>query len=126
MHFAPNPGATCVDRLPRPRVVPRLAFKEVENMLSTRSRPLREQTVIYICQTAPPSDSDQSRVAHLRQDRHSIILRWPRSLRFAERLYELADFAAGLHPLTGEDVTTAVSSALRRTASDLMGYVEAV
>ena len=22
MHFAPNPGATCVDRLPRPRVVP--------------------------------------------------------------------------------------------------------
>jgi hypothetical protein len=44
-------------------------------VLSTRSRPLGEQTVIFIRQTASPSDSDQSRVAHLRQDRHSIILR---------------------------------------------------
>jgi hypothetical protein len=47
-------------------------------------------------------------------------------LRFAERLDELAHFAAGLHPLGGEDVTATVSGALSRTASNLMSQVEAV
>jgi hypothetical protein len=60
--------------------------------------------------------------------RASFLLPHRRSawLRFAERLDELADFAAGLHPSAGEDVTAEVSGALRRTASSLMGYVEAV
>jgi hypothetical protein len=60
--------------------------------------------------------------------RASFLLPHRRSawLRFAERLDELADFAAGLHPFVGADVTTAVSGALRQTASNLMGHVEAV
>jgi hypothetical protein len=46
--------------------------------------------------------------------------------RFAERLDELAGYAAGLRPPGGEDVVAAVSHALGRTASDLWGHVEAV
>jgi hypothetical protein len=47
-------------------------------------------------------------------------------IRFAERLDELAGYAAGLRPPQGEDVVTAVSRALGRTAADLRGHVEAV
>lgn len=60
--------------------------------------------------------------------RASFLLPHRRSawLRFAERLDELADFAAGLHPPAGEDVTAAVSSALRRSGTHLISHVEAV
>ena len=47
-------------------------------------------------------------------------------LRFAERLDELADYAAGLRPDGGADVLAAVSRALARTAADLVRHVEAV
>ena len=47
-------------------------------------------------------------------------------LRFAERLDELAGFAAGLNPPAREDVLSEVSRALGRTAADLMEHVEAV
>src|SRR4029453_4593077 len=60
--------------------------------------------------------------------RASFLLPHRRSawLRFAERLEELAHFATGLQPPGGEDVTATVSGALSRTASNLMGHVEAV
>jgi hypothetical protein len=60
--------------------------------------------------------------------RGSFLLPHRRSawFRFAERLDELAAFAAGLHPPAGEGVVAAVSGALGRTASDLMAHVEAV
>ena len=60
--------------------------------------------------------------------RASFLLPHRRSawLRFAERLDELAAFAARLHPPAGEDVMAAVSAALSGTASDLMARVEAV
>ena len=47
-------------------------------------------------------------------------------LRFAERLEELAAFAHGIQPATGEAVVTAVSGALARAASDLTAEVEPV
>jgi Ferritin-like len=60
--------------------------------------------------------------------RASFLLPHRRStwLRFAERLDELAAFAAGLHPPEGDDITAAVSGALRRTGSNLMIHVEAM
>ncbi len=60
--------------------------------------------------------------------RASFLLPHRRSawLRFAERLDELAAFAAGLHPPTGADVVAAVSAALSQTASGLQAHVEAV
>jgi hypothetical protein len=60
--------------------------------------------------------------------RASFLLPHRRSawLRFAERLDELAAFAAGLHPPAGADVVAVVSSALGQTASRLMAYVETV
>jgi Ferritin-like len=60
--------------------------------------------------------------------RASFLLPHRRSawLRFAERLDELAAFAAGLHPPAGTDAVVAVSAALSQTASNLMAYVEAV
>lgn len=59
--------------------------------------------------------------------RASFLLPHRRSawFRFAERLDELAAFAAGLHPPAGEEVV-AVSGVLGQTASDLTGHVEAV
>jgi hypothetical protein len=59
--------------------------------------------------------------------RASFLLPHRRSawFRFAERLDELAAFAAGLHPPAGEELV-AVSGALGQTASDLTGHVEAV
>src|SRR5215470_1940610 len=56
----------------------------------------------------------------------NFLLPYRRSawLRFAERLDELAAFAARLHPPAGEDVMAAVSAALSGTASDLMARVE--
>ena len=47
-------------------------------------------------------------------------------LRFAERLDELAAFAAGLQPPAGADVVATVFPALGQTASRLMAYVETV
>jgi Ferritin-like len=60
--------------------------------------------------------------------RASFLLPHRRSawLRFAERLDELAAFAASLHPPAGADVVAAVSAALGQTASGLMTHVEAV
>ena len=60
--------------------------------------------------------------------RASFLLPHRRSawLRFAERLDELAGFADGLHPPEGADVVAAVAAALRRTAMNLMAYVETV
>ena len=60
--------------------------------------------------------------------RASFLLPHRRSawLRFAERLDELAAFAVGLHPPTGDDIVAAVSGALSRTGSDLMAHVETV
>jgi hypothetical protein len=60
--------------------------------------------------------------------RASFLLPHRRSawLRFAERLDELAVFAADLHPPEGEDVVAAVSAALGRMALDLTAHVEAV
>jgi hypothetical protein len=47
-------------------------------------------------------------------------------IRFAERLDELAAFAADLHPAEGKDVLAAVSGELDRIASELMAHVEEV
>jgi hypothetical protein len=60
--------------------------------------------------------------------RSSFLLPHRRSawIRFAERLDELAVFAADLHPPDGEDVVAAVSHALRQMASDMTAQVEAV
>ena len=60
--------------------------------------------------------------------RASFLLPHRRSawLRFAERLDELAVFAAGLHPPEGEEVVAAVSAALGRMALDLTAHIEAV
>jgi hypothetical protein len=60
--------------------------------------------------------------------RASFLLPHRRSawLRFAERLDELAGFAAGLHPAAGADTVAAVSGALGQTASDLMAHIEPV
>jgi hypothetical protein len=60
--------------------------------------------------------------------RASFLLPHRRSawLRFAERLDELAVFAAGLHPPEGEDVMAAVSAVLERMALDLTAQVESV
>jgi hypothetical protein len=57
--------------------------------------------------------------------RASFLLPHRRSawLRFAERLDELAGYAAALRPPQGEDVVTAVSRALSRTAAVLRGSV---
>ena len=60
--------------------------------------------------------------------RASFLLPHRRSawFRFAERLDELAGFAAGLHPAAGADAVAAVSAALGRTSSDLTAQVEMV
>jgi hypothetical protein len=60
--------------------------------------------------------------------RSSFLLPHRRSawLRFAERLDELAGFAAGVRPAEGADVMAGVASALGRAASNLMAHVEAV
>ena len=60
--------------------------------------------------------------------RASFLLPHRRSawLRFAERLDELASYAAGLRPPAGEEVTAAVSGALRRSGTHLMSHVEPV
>jgi hypothetical protein len=60
--------------------------------------------------------------------RASFLLPHRRSawIRFAERLDELAGYAAGLHPSQGEDVVTAVSRALGRAAADLRACITAV
>jgi hypothetical protein len=60
--------------------------------------------------------------------RASFLLPHRRSawLRFAERLDELAGFAAGLRPAVGADEVAAVAGALRRAAGILIADVEAV
>jgi hypothetical protein len=60
--------------------------------------------------------------------RASFLLPHRRSswLRFAERLDELAAFAADIRPAAGTDDVAAVSKALSRTAANLMAHVEDV
>ena len=47
-------------------------------------------------------------------------------IRYAERLDELAAFAAGLNPAVGQEVVAQASGTLGRMAGDLMAHVEAV
>jgi hypothetical protein len=47
-------------------------------------------------------------------------------IRFAERLDDLATFAAGQHPAQGEDVLAQVSTDLRRAADKLRTHIEQV
>ena len=47
-------------------------------------------------------------------------------LRYAERLDELAGFAASLQPAAGADTVAAVSGALGQAASDLMAHIKGV
>jgi hypothetical protein len=47
-------------------------------------------------------------------------------IRFAERLDELAAFAADLHPVEGLEVLKGVSANLNQMVSELMSYVEDV
>jgi hypothetical protein len=47
-------------------------------------------------------------------------------IRFAERLDDLADFAAGQHPAQGEETLAKVADDLRGTAARLMSHVEEV
>ena len=47
-------------------------------------------------------------------------------IRFAERLEELAAFAADQHPEYGEETLRTVSEHLRNTASSLMAQIEDV
>jgi hypothetical protein len=47
-------------------------------------------------------------------------------IRFAERLEELAAFAADLDPTDGQEVLVEVSAALQQAAAELMAHVEAV
>ena len=47
-------------------------------------------------------------------------------IRFAERLDELAEFAASQQPAVGRDVVVAVSAALGRVSGELMAHVEDV
>ena len=60
--------------------------------------------------------------------RASFLLPHRRSawLRFAERLDELAGFAASLQPAAGADTVAAVSGALGQAASDLMAHIKGV
>jgi hypothetical protein len=60
--------------------------------------------------------------------RASFLLPHRRSawLRFAERLDELATFAASLQLLVGADEVAAVAGALRQTAADLTAHIETV
>ncbi len=60
--------------------------------------------------------------------RSSFLLPHRRSawIRYAERLDELAGFAATLHPQGGEAEVSAVSAALGNTASTLLTHVEAM
>jgi len=60
--------------------------------------------------------------------RSSFLLPHRRSawIRFAERLDELAAFAADLHPPDGEEVVAAASGALRQMASGMTAQIEAV
>jgi hypothetical protein len=60
--------------------------------------------------------------------RASFLLPHRRSawVRFAERLEELATFAADVGPAEASEVVTEVSLALRRTAGELMSHIEAV
>jgi len=60
--------------------------------------------------------------------RASFLLPHRRSawLRFAERLNELAGFAASLQPAAGADTVAAVSGALGQAASDLMAHIKGV
>ena len=60
--------------------------------------------------------------------RASFLLPHRRSawLRFAERLDELAGFAAGLHPPIGADQVAAVAGVLRRAAATMTAHIVTV
>jgi hypothetical protein len=76
VYVATDPVTGRRDRLPRARVARLLAFEKVQHMLSAHGRPLGKQPVVFVRQAPSSADGDQTRIAHLGQDRHDSILRW--------------------------------------------------
>jgi hypothetical protein len=76
VYVAPDPVAGGCDRLPRARVARLLAFEKMQHMLSAHCGPLGKQPVVFVRQGASSAEGDQTRIAHLGQDRHGSIVRW--------------------------------------------------
>jgi hypothetical protein len=81
VYVASDPVTGGRDRLPRACVARLVAFEKVQHMLSAHCRPLGKQPVIFVRQAASSADGDQTRIAHLGQDRHGSIVRWLKQAR---------------------------------------------
>lgn len=73
-HLAPDPRTTDVDRRTRPRVTRLHLLEERQDVLGAQCCPLREKHVVLVSQGPTPTSSDQSRVTHLRENRHESIV----------------------------------------------------
>ena len=57
-HLAANPGSTDVERLTRAGVARLLLLEKVQDVLGTEGRPLRKQSVVFVCQCSAAAHGD--------------------------------------------------------------------
>lgn len=72
-HLSANPCAAHLDGLAGPRIVA-LLLEEREHVLGTEKRPLGDQAVMLVRESAAAPNGDQSRVSFLGKDGHAAIL----------------------------------------------------
>ena len=72
-HLTADPGSTDIDSVAGPAVTWLMILEQMQHVLGAQERPISQQSVVIVGQSAPTTDGDQPRVTLLREDRHTFL-----------------------------------------------------
>jgi hypothetical protein len=72
-HLTANPGSTHIDSIAGPAVTRVMILEQMQHVLGARERPVGQQSVVFVRQSAPVTNGDQPRITLSREDRHTPI-----------------------------------------------------
>ncbi len=72
-HLAADPGTTDIDSIAGPAVTWLMILEQMQHVLGAQERPISQQSVVIVGQSAPTTDGDQPRITLFREDRHLPI-----------------------------------------------------
>jgi hypothetical protein len=72
-HLTADPGSTGIDGVAGTAVTWLIILEQMQHVLGAQEGPVSQQSVVFVGQSAPATDSDQPRITLLREDRHTPI-----------------------------------------------------
>jgi hypothetical protein len=72
-HLTADPGSTDIDSVAGPAITRLMILEQMQHVLGAQERPVSQQSVVSVRQSAPATDRDQPRITLFREDRHTPI-----------------------------------------------------